>query len=67
MLSKHYWNDSMKWVMAECMHKRVIKKVKELIASPKYLTLSCDELTTIDNQSWIISIPMLFKINVTYK
>jgi hypothetical protein len=53
MLSKHIWNDSAKWVMVECMHKQVIKRVKEIIASSKYLALSCDEVTTIDNQSWI--------------
>jgi hypothetical protein len=35
------------------MHKQVIKKVKEVITSSKYLALSCDEVTTIDNQSWI--------------
>jgi hypothetical protein len=49
--------------MAECMHKQVIKKVKEIIASSKYLALSCDEVTTIDG---FISIPMLFEISVTY-
>jgi hypothetical protein len=39
--------------MVECMHKQVIKKVKEVIASSKNLTLSCDEITINDNQSWI--------------
>jgi hypothetical protein len=53
MLSKHHWNDSTEWVMAECMHKQVIKRVKEVITSSKYLALSCDEVTTINNQSWI--------------
>jgi len=35
------------------MHKKIIKRVKEVIASSKYLALSCDEVTMIDNQSWI--------------
>jgi hypothetical protein len=39
--------------MVECRHKQVIKKVKEDITSSKYLALSCDEVTMIDNQSWI--------------
>jgi hypothetical protein len=43
----------MKWVMVECMHKQIIKRVKEVIASSKYLALFCDEITTIENQSWI--------------
>jgi len=38
--------------MAECMHKQVIKKIKEVITSSNYLTLSCDEVTMVDNQSW---------------
>jgi hypothetical protein len=40
----------MGWVMAECMHKQIIKRVKEVIASSKYLALSFIEVTTIDNQ-----------------
>jgi hypothetical protein len=39
--------------MVECMHKQVIKRVKEVIANSKYLALSCDEVTTVDNRSWI--------------
>jgi hypothetical protein len=35
------------------MHKQVIKRIKEVITSSKYLTLSCDDVTMIDNQSWI--------------
>jgi hypothetical protein len=27
--------------MVECSHKEVIKKMKEVVASSKYLTLSC--------------------------
>ncbi len=39
--------------MVECSHKQVIKKMKEVVASSKYLTLSCDEVTMIDNQLWV--------------
>jgi hypothetical protein len=42
--------------MVECMHKQVIKRVKEVIVNPKYLALSCDEVTIIENQSSIISV-----------
>jgi hypothetical protein len=38
--------------MAKCMHKQVIKRIKEVITSSNYLTLSCDEVTMVDNQSW---------------
>jgi hypothetical protein len=53
LLPKHHWSDSAGWVMDKCMHKQIIKKLKIIIASFKYLTLSCDEVTTINNQSWI--------------
>ncbi len=43
----------MGWIIDECMHKQVIKRVKEIMASSKYLALFCDEVITIDNQSWI--------------
>jgi hypothetical protein len=39
--------------MVECIHKQIIKRVKKTITSSKYLALSCDEVTMIDNQSWI--------------
>jgi hypothetical protein len=49
LLPKHHWNDSPMWVMAKCMHKQIIKRVKKNITSSKYLEVSCDEVTTIDN------------------
>ncbi len=39
--------------MVKCMHKQVIKRVKIIITSFKYFALSCDEVKTINNQSWI--------------
>jgi hypothetical protein len=35
--------------MAECLHKQVIKKMREVVASSNYLALSCDEVIMIDN------------------
>ncbi len=53
---KHHWNDSTSWVMAECLHKQVLNKMQEIVASSRYFVFFYDEVTTIDNQSWI-SIP----------
>jgi hypothetical protein len=39
--------------MGECLYKQMIKKMKEVVVGSKYLTLSCEGVTTIDNQSWI--------------
>jgi hypothetical protein len=35
--------------MAKCMHKQIIKRVKEVIARSKYTALSWDEVAMIDN------------------
>jgi len=35
------------------MHVEVVNRVKEVIAISKYLALILDEITTIDNSSWI--------------
>jgi hypothetical protein len=53
MNPQNHWSDSTGRVMAECLHKQVIKKMKEVVAGSKYFALSCDEVTMIDNQSWI--------------
>jgi hypothetical protein len=33
------------------MNEQIMKIMKKIISSSKYLALSCDEITTIDNQS----------------
>jgi hypothetical protein len=53
MNPKNHWSDFTGWVMAECLHKQLIKKIKEVVVGLKYFSLSCDEVTMIDNQSWI--------------
>jgi len=42
MNQKNHYSYFVGWVMVECSHKQVIKKMKEVVASSKYLTLSCD-------------------------
>jgi hypothetical protein len=39
--------------MAEFMHVKVVKKVKEVIVASNYFALTCNKITTIDNVSWI--------------
>ncbi len=50
---KHHSSDYVGWLMVECIHQKYNKKVKKVIISFKYLALSCDEVITIDNQSWV--------------
>jgi hypothetical protein len=50
---KNHYSYFISWVMVKCSHKQVIKKMKKVVASSKYLTLSCDEVTMIDIQLWV--------------
>jgi hypothetical protein len=38
--------------MVENMHCIVIKPTKVTMQKVRYIAISCDEVTTIDNQSW---------------
>jgi hypothetical protein len=49
MNPKNHSSDSIGWVMAKCLHKQMIKKMREVVTCLKYFALSCDEVTVIDN------------------
>jgi len=35
------------------MHNIVLQAIKECVQKNKIISLNCDEVTTIDNQSWL--------------
>jgi hypothetical protein len=37
--------------MVETMHNIVLQAIKECVQKTKFISLNCDEVTTIDNQS----------------
>jgi hypothetical protein len=39
--------------MATYMHEVVVNKTKNLVQSVQFISLSCDEITTCDQQSWV--------------
>jgi hypothetical protein len=39
--------------MEEFMHQKVMKATRGLVGVAQYVVLSCDEVSTIDNQSWL--------------
>jgi hypothetical protein len=39
--------------MVETMHNIVLQAIKECVQKNKIISLNCDEVTTIDNQSWL--------------
>jgi hypothetical protein len=48
-----HWSDSSEWEMAESLYNVVQKQTRRVVCGTRYFSLSCDEVTTVDNQSWI--------------
>ncbi len=51
--SKKHQNDSFNWTMAKFMHQVMMKAIKVVVEVTHYIVLSCNEVSTIDNQSWM--------------
>ena len=39
--------------MAESIHRVVMEKTKEILEATRYVAVTCDEVTTVNCQSWI--------------
>jgi hypothetical protein len=52
-LSKKHWSDNFGWLIAKYLYRQVMMKVVEVLAAARYVAITCDEVTTMDNQSWI--------------
>lgn len=52
MLHKQ-WNDTVGWTIVDCLHKQIEIAMKTTNQIVEYLSITCDEVTTIDTQSWI--------------
>jgi len=52
-LSIKHWSDNSGWMIADYLHAQVMRRAKEVLASAHYIAVTCDEVTTVDNQSWI--------------
>jgi hypothetical protein len=50
--SKH-WNDCGTWEIAELLHNVVLNAIKEVILAFNFLLVFTNEITIVDNQSWI--------------
>jgi hypothetical protein len=60
---KMNWIDSVgNWAMAQHMHDIVLEVTKYVIGVAQFISLTCDEVSTIDNQNMF----MWFKIGYKY-
>jgi hypothetical protein len=48
-----HWSDNSGWTMAECMYAEVRTAISRVLVGANYVALTCDEVSTIDNGSWI--------------
>ncbi len=51
-LLKH-WYDSKCWTIVEAMHNIVLWAIIVVVQKITYISMSCDKVTTINNQSWL--------------
>jgi len=52
-LPRMHWTDSSGWQMADCLYSQVQQAVKKKINSAHFISITCDEVTTVDNGSWL--------------
>jgi hypothetical protein len=50
---KTHWSNSIGWEMTSYMHELVVKKTKDLVQVARFISFSYDEVTTLDQQSWV--------------
>ena len=48
-----HWSVSTGWGIAECVHVVVQNRVKLALQEYQFFSLTCDEVTTVDYQTWI--------------
>jgi hypothetical protein len=53
-LGKH-WINIIGWSMVEAMHDFVLWFICLVGQKAQFIFVSCDEMTTVDNQSWILT------------
>ena len=48
-----HWSEGSGWKMAESLFNVVQIRTKEVVSTTPYLSITYDEVTTLDNRSWI--------------
>lgn len=50
---QHYRSDTSEWEMAKAIEYVVLRVIKEVMYNTIIFSLSCDDITSFDCQSWI--------------
>lgn len=49
----HHWSDSSGWKMSQTIEHVMLNKTNKIMQVVTFFSLSCDEVTLVDCQSWI--------------
>jgi hypothetical protein len=49
---RKHWGQSTGWGIAECLHEVVLERTQDVISSARFVSVSCDEVTSQNNESW---------------
>jgi hypothetical protein len=51
---KMHWTHNFGWAMVQHMHGIILEVTKSIVGIAQYLSFICDEVSTIDNQNWLL-------------
>ena len=52
-IARRHWSNGAGWELADCLYWQVQMKTKEVMETARFSSISCDEVTILDTQSWI--------------
>jgi len=52
-ISRKHWSETSGWEIAEYLHSRVLVALKLIVQNARFVSISADEVTTVDNTFWI--------------
>jgi hypothetical protein len=52
-LPRKHWSEPAGWEIAHAIAHMISNKIKEALSRANYIAISCDEVTTVDNQQWL--------------
>jgi hypothetical protein len=52
-LPRKHWSEPASWEITHAIAHLISDKIKEALCKENYIAISCDEVTTVDNQQWL--------------
>jgi hypothetical protein len=49
---RKHWAQATGWGIAECLHEVVLERTRDVISGARFVSVSCDEVTSQNNKSW---------------